>query len=61
MKQAIINYINSKAEKNKPCKHDWELLETNEWVSKLNPNYKYTQWIYRCKKCCEFKSFKGND
>jgi len=55
MKQAIINYINVRAERIRPCKHNWELLAKVEAGNKLNPSYRWTEYTYRCTWCCESK------
>lgn len=51
MKEAIINYINALADRNRPCVHDWELLMKREASLKMNPDYRWHKWTYRCKKC----------
>ena len=50
IKKAIVNYINARAEKLRPCKHDWEFIELIS-VNETYPTEKYHKWIYRCKKC----------
>ena len=43
----LINYIRSCF-----CKHEWELLGTNNvYGSDFDKRPLYHQWIYRCKKC----------
>ncbi|GAG03208.1 unnamed protein product, partial [marine sediment metagenome] len=51
MKQAIINYINARAERLRPCKHEWELLDKQRWNATINPRNWWYEWTYRCKKC----------
>ena len=58
MKEAIINYINARAEKVRPCKHNWELLNKREMENRFN-KYTWTEWTYRCEKCGE-KNFIDN-
>ena len=60
MKKAIINYINAIAEKLRPCKHDWELISKRKANLTINPNYVWTEWTYRCRKCGE-KNFIKNE
>lgn len=52
IKKAIANYINARAEKIRPCEHDWELLTKGNFSNGMsNVNYSWTEWVYRCKKC----------
>ena len=60
MKKAIINYINARAKRIRPCEHDWELIEKAEFTSRLNPTFCWNKWTYRCKKCCESKIIENN-
>lgn len=55
MKQAIINYINARAERLRPCKHKWKLLLSSKWSNAINKNYIWEEYTYRCTKCCESK------
>lgn len=51
LKQAIIDYIYACITAIIPCEHNWELLSDKKVTSKLNTDYWYTEWTYRCKKC----------
>ena len=64
----LQNYFDAKAEilraKAKallPCEHDWEFLEKRELFYKLNPENKWSEYLYRCRKCCKAKKISGND
>ena len=50
IRKAIINYINARAEKIRPCKHEFELkmraVVRSDW-----PREKYHKKVYMCKKC----------
>jgi hypothetical protein len=60
MKDAIINYINALADKHRPCKHDWEILETATMYYKLNPENEWKRITYHCIKCRESKTIETN-
>jgi len=55
LRQAIIEWILSK----KSCEHDWEQLEAKRIGNKINPDYKWNEYLYRCKKCCEARKITG--
>lgn len=60
LKKAIANYINAKAEKIKPCNHEWELMEKSLVTSRYNENLKWHKWTYRCKKCNKLEVLENN-
>lgn len=55
MKDAIANYINARAERLKPCVHNWEVISNKNISNKYNPDYSWYEIHYRCAKCCEHK------
>ena len=59
MKKEIENLINSWAEKVKPHKHEWELLDKVVMTDRLNPGYQNIKWTYFCKGCGEHKVFEN--
>lgn len=60
MKEAIKKYIEARAERIRPCKHNWELLEKTNWNNTFNTDYRWCKWTYRCKKCGKLNIFNNN-
>ena len=59
MKEAIINYINARAERLKPCTHNFSL----DMEVKTTSNYpieEYHKHIYFCTKCGKQITIKSN-
>ena len=61
MIESIKNYINARADSIRPCEHEWELLDKVKMSNKLNTDYSWYEYLYRCKKCCESKKISGNN
>jgi len=55
IKEAIAEYIHVRAERLKPCEHDWEIIYQNTVSTKTNLEYKWAEIAYVCKKCKETK------
>ncbi len=55
MKKAIINYINARAEKIKPCKHNWKEINNGMYGNLLNKQYTWKEIDYFCNKCGKHK------
>jgi len=48
---ALVNYINARAERLTPCKHEFVLIVKGEGSYKLNPQYTWSVLTYFCEKC----------
>lgn len=64
--KAIANYWNAKADKvraeiQKPHEHSWELMEKIEMSTRLNPENRWYEYLYRCTSCCEAKNVSRHD
>lgn len=53
IRKAIVKYILSK----RSCRHKWELMGKKIGRYKLNPQNKWREWTYRCKKCGKINKF----
>ena len=61
MKKEIENLINCLAERIKPHRHRWVLIDKTKIISKANQGYYYLnfKWTYFCPECGEYKIFEN--
>jgi len=52
---AKAELIRARAEVVRPCVHNWVLIDTRIFKSRVNTSYEWKKFIYRCTKCCEGK------
>ena len=62
IREAIANYIKtktdyikSKIENEKLCRHNWKLINESSWKKTFSSGYTWREYIYFCNKCGECK------
>jgi alpha-L-arabinofuranosidase len=60
MKKALINLINSIADRIKPCKHEWILISKKRVAYSFNKWNDWYEWVYMCKKCGKVNKIDNN-
>lgn len=57
IRQAVVDYIDARAKAVEiSCPHDWELLGYSNGQLRQNPDFTWTEYTYRCKRCCTSKN-----